>query len=169
MNLTLGKSLAKSATVKADKPDEPVCLSMLGGLAKMCAKFDGLVPSAKGGLIGCLKMQPKIFGEVPIDFKFPCFDLKSEEIRVIESPKQTEAEKEDEAEESTTSTDSEETIAGFRVEDILNVVSKTADQGIKIISELFGLGDDEKPAAAAAVPVESKTLPEDTKNDTKKA
>lgn len=49
MNLTLGKTFAKSSVIKADKPEEPVCLSILGGLAKMCAKFNGLAPSANGG------------------------------------------------------------------------------------------------------------------------
>lgn len=139
----------------------------------MCAKFTGLAPSANGGLIGCLKMQPKLFGEVPIDFDFPCFDLNSQEIRVIETPKKVEDEnKEDvEGEPSTvSSSDSEETIGGFKVEDILNVVSKTADQGIKIISELFGIGEEEKPevASEASVESESKSLPEVPVNVTKK-
>lgn len=169
MNLTLGKTLAKSSTVKISNPEEPVCLSMLGGLAKMCAKFNGLAPSANGGLIGCLAMQPKLFGEVPINFDFPCFDLNSQEIKVIETPKKAEDKKE-EAEELTISStsDSDETIGGFKVEDILKVVSKTADQGIKIISELFGIGADEKPEeVAATVDVESKTILEDSKNVTK--
>lgn len=170
MNLTLGKTLAKSSIVKVSKPEEPVCLSMLGGLAKMCAKFNGLAPSANGGLIGCLAMQPKLFGEVPINFDFPCFDLNAQEIRVIETPKKTEDKKEEvnEAPASSTS-DSEETIGGFKVEDILNVVSKTADQGIKIISELFGIGGDDKPEeeAPSTVDVESKTLSDDSKNVTK--
>lgn len=171
MNLTLGKTLSKSSTVKVSKPEEPVCLSMLGGLAKMCAKFNGLAPSANGGLIGCLTMQPKLFGEVPINFDFPCFDLNAQEIRVIETPKKPEGDNKDEADEPSTSStsDSDETIGGFKVEDILNVVSKTADQGIKIISELFGIGGDEKPEAAAAVDAdaESKVIPEDAKNVTK--
>lgn len=170
MNLTLGKTLTKSSIVKTEKPEEPVCLSMLGGLAKMCAKFNGLAPSANGGLIGCLKIQPKIFGEVPIDFDFPCFDLNSDEIRVIETPKKVEDESKDESDVTATdgpseTSDSEETIGGFKVEDILNVVSKTADQGIKIISELFGYGEEEKPEAEAAV--ESKNIPEVSTNSTK--
>lgn len=166
MNLTLGKTLSKSNTIKVTKPEEPVCLSMLGGLAKMCARFNGLAPSANGGLLGCLKMEPKLFGEVPINFDFPCFDLNQQEIRMIEAPKKVEGEKEDEEKEESTGTpDSEETIGGFKVEDILSVVSKTADQGIKIISELFGIGDDDKPEAAAAV--ESKTVPEAPTNATK--
>lgn len=169
LNLTLGKTLSKTSTVKIEKPEAPVCLSMLGGLAKMCAKFNGLAPSANGGLIGCLKMQPKLFGEVPIDFDFPCFDLNAQEIRIIETPKKAEDEEEKEESESddepaTAPTDSQETIGGFRVEDILSVVSKTADQGIKLISELFGIGgEDEKPEAT---PAESKTA-EVTSNVTK--
>lgn len=172
MNLTLGKTLAKSSIVKVSKPEEPVCLSMLGGLAKMCAKFNGLAPSANGGLIGCLAMQPKLFGEVPINFDFPCFDLNAQEIRVIETPKKTEEDKKEEADEDSTSStsDSDETIGGFKVEDILNVVSKTADQGIKIISELFGIGGDDKPEeASSTVDIESKTSPDDSKNVTKNA
>lgn len=166
MNLTLGKSLAKSSTVKIEKPEEPVCLSMLGGLAKMCAKFNGLAPSANGGLLGCLSMQPKIFGEVPINFDFPCFDLNAQEIRVIEAPKKSEDENKEEAESSAASgSESDETIGGFKVEDILNVVSKTADQGIKLISDLFGIAEDDKPEAAA--PVESKSAPETPANATK--
>lgn len=170
LNLTLGKTLSKTSTVRIEKPEAPVCLSMLGGLAKMCAKFNGLAPSANGGLIGCLKMQPKLFGEVPIDFDFPCFDLNSQEIRIIETPKKAEDEEEKEESESddepaTPPTDSQETIGGFRVEDILSVVSKTADQGIKLISEFFGVGDeDEKPEAT---PAESKTIEEATSNVTK--
>jgi hypothetical protein len=140
-----------------EKPEEPVCLSMLGGLAKMCAKFNGLAPSANGGLLGCLSMQPKLFGEVPINFDFPCFDLNNQEIRMIETPKKDEDNKE-ESSENATSSDSDETIGGFKVEDILNVVSKTADQGIKLISDLFGIAEDEKPDTAAAA--ESKTIPE---------
>lgn len=147
MNLTLGKTLTKSSTVKVEKPEEPVCLSMFVGLAKMCAQFTGLAPSANGGLIGCLKIQPKLFGGVPIDFEFPCFDLNKEEIRVIE-PKIGDEKKD--GIESSPKPDSDETIGGFRVEDILSVVSKTADQGIKIIGELLGLDEktaDEKPEA----------------------
>lgn len=169
MNLTLGKTFTKSAIIKVEKPEEPVCLSMLGGLAKMCSKFTGLAPSANSGLIGCLKMQPKLFGEVPIDFDFPCFDMNSQEIRVIETPKKVEDESKDEAEGTSASTDSEETIGGFKVEDILNVVSKTADQGIKIISELFGIGEEEKPEVVPELNVdaESKTIPEGPTNVTK--
>lgn len=110
-------------------------------------------------------MQPKIFGEVPLDFDFPCFDMMADEIKIIDAPKKVDDEtKEDAAEAATNSTsDSEETIGGFKVEDILNVVSKTADQGIKIISELFGVGDD----ATEGTPAESKSSPETSKNDTK--
>lgn len=164
MNLTLGKTFSKASTIKVTKPEEPVCLSMLGGLAKMCAKFNGLVPSSNNGLVGCLSMQPKIFGEVPVNFDFPCFDLNGSEIRMIESPKKQDDEEKDESTEAEPA-EPDETIGGFKVEDILSVVSKTADQGIKIISELFGIGDDEKKPAKA--PVESKVVPE-TKGDTKK-
>lgn len=171
MNLTLGKTLTKSSVIAPTKPnaDKSVCLSMLGGLAKMCSKITGLVPSANGGLVGCLSMQPKLFGEVPINFEFPCFDLNSNEIRVIETPKKTEDEVKDDDEtetETPTNSTSDETIGGFKVEDILNVVSKTADQGIKIISELFGVGDDSESDEAPAA-VESKTLPEKSSNATK--
>lgn len=79
----------------------------------MCAKFNGLAPSANGGLIGCLKIQPKLFGEVPVDFEFPCFDLNKEEITVIETPKKVDEEKEEEIA-APTRPDSEETIGGFR-------------------------------------------------------
>ncbi|CAG9801104.1 unnamed protein product [Chironomus riparius] len=166
MNLTLGKSYSKAATIKTDKPEEPVCLSMLGGVAKMCSKFNGLIPSSNNGLVGCLTMQPKIFGESPVTFDFPCFDLNQQEIRMIEGPKKTEEEEKDETNETDTPepTEEDETIGGIRVGDILSVVSRTADQGIKIITEFLGLGDDEKKPAA----VESKTAPEDTKNETKK-
>lgn len=170
MNLTLGKTLAKSAIIKVDKPEEPVCLSMLGGLAKMCAKFTGLAPSANGGLIGCLKMQPKLFGEVPLDFDFPCFDLHTEEIKVIETPKKVEGADDESKEEvdEAPATDSDETIGGFKVEDILNVVSKTADQGIKIITQFFGIGgESEKPEAEAEAAIGSKTVPESPKNVSK--
>jgi len=169
LNLTLGKTLQKSAKINPSKPDEPVCLSMLGGVAKMCAKFNGLVPSAKNGLVGCLQLQPKLFGEVPINFDFPCFDMAANEIRMIETPKKQETEKDDTSSEAATNStsDSDETIGGFKVEDILSVVSKTADQGIKIISDLFGIGDDEeaKPEADAA-DAESKASPDATKNTT---
>lgn len=168
MNLTLGKSLAKSSIVKIEKPEEPVCLSILGGLAKMCAKFDGLAPSANGGLLGCLSMEPKLFGEVPINFDFPCFDLNAQEIRVIEAPKKTEDENKEEASESSAASDSDETIGGFKVEDILSVVSKTADQGIKLISDLFGIAEDDKTETTAPVAdVESKSIPETAANVTK--
>lgn len=181
MNLTLGKTLSKSSIVKISNPEEPVCLSMLGGLAKMCAKFAGLAPSANGGLIGCLAMQPKLFGEVPIAFDFPCFSMDEQvciclcvqvwsdnnffnfdqEIRIIEAPKKSQDDNKEEA----ASTDSEE-IGGFKVSDILNLVSNSADQGIKIISELFGIKEDEKPEAATP-DAESKTISEDSKNVTK--
>lgn len=52
VNVSLGKTVFKSATITVEKADD-VCLSVIGGLAKMCAKFDGLAPSASGGLIGC--------------------------------------------------------------------------------------------------------------------
>jgi len=125
----------------------------------MCAKFNGLAPSANGGLIGCLKFEPKLFGQVPVDFDFPCFDLNNEEIRVIDAPVKTEEEKQEEGEPAS-KPDSDETIGGFRVEDILSVVSKTADQGIKIIGELLGIGEDEKPENVVAATGESKTEPE---------
>lgn len=174
MNLTIGKSFSKASTIKISKPSEPVCLSMLGGIAKMCAKFNGLVRSANNGLVGCLAMQPKLFGEVPVNFEFPCFDLNSDEIRIIESPKkqpQAASEDEDEDEEekdeetATKPTETDETIGGFKVEDIINVVSKTADQGIKIITELFGIGDDDEKKKPVAP--ESKAAPENKKNNTK--
>jgi hypothetical protein len=171
MNLTLGKTYSKAAVIKVSKPEEPVCLSMLGGLAKMCAKFNGLVPSSSNGLVGCLALQPKLFGEVPVNFEFPCFDFNENEIKMIESPKKQEDEEEkdegsSESDAESDAPDAEETIGGFKVEDILNVVSKTADQGIKIISELFGIEDDEKKPAVAAV-VESKTA--EDKTETKKS
>ncbi|CRK91366.1 CLUMA_CG005039, isoform A [Clunio marinus] len=163
MNLTLGKTFSKKSIVTSAKPSAPVCLSMLGGLAKMCSKFSTLTRSASGGLVGCLTMEPKLFGEVPVKFDFPCFDLNNEEIRMIEPPKKAEDNTDEKDDESSTEsvTDSDETIGGFKVEDILTVVSKTADQGIKIITELLGIGDDEKPEATE-VPavVESKTVPE---------
>lgn len=174
MNLTIGKSFSKALTIKPDKPEQPVCLSMLGGVAKMCAKFNGLVPSSNNGLVGCLAMQPKLFGEVPVNFEFPCFDLNEQEIRIIETPKKQppkqsddddDDDDEEEKEEASTNEPSE-TIGGLRVEDIINVVSKTADQGIKIITELFGITDDDdkKPAKQ---PVESKEAPESSiKNKT---
>lgn len=49
----------------------------------------------------------------------------------------------------------EETIAGFKVEDILNVVSKTADQGITIISNWFGISSEDEKLNSEVV--ESKT------------
>lgn len=52
VNVSLGKTVHKSATITVAKAED-VCLSVIGGLAKMCAKFDGLAPSASGGLIGC--------------------------------------------------------------------------------------------------------------------
>lgn len=176
MNLTIGKTFSKTSTIKITKPDEPVCLSMLGGIAKMCAKFNGLVRSANNGLVGCLTMQPKLFGEVPVNFDFPCFDLNSDEIKIIESPKkqpqQSEEDSEDEEEkDDNTSTDApaetDETIGGLRVEDIINVVSKTADQGIKIITELFGITDDDEKKPAVAP--ESKTTPENKNNNNTKS
>lgn len=117
-------------------------------------------------MIGCLKLQPKIFGEVPIDFDFPCFDLNSDEIRVIEAPKQAEDQKDpQDTAASSSPEDSDETIGGFKVEDILNVVSKTADQGIKIIYDFFGTSDDEKEEPASADSI-SKTIPETSTNST---
>lgn len=173
MNLTIGKTFSKSSTIKISKPNEPVCLSMLGGIAKMCAKFNGLVRSANNGLVGCLAMQPKLFGEVPVNFEFPCFDLNSEEIRIIETPKkqpqsgEEDDEEEEKDEETSTNEPTEsETIGGFKVEDLISVVSKTADQGIKIITELFGISDDDDKKPAAQI-VESKEAPENKKNKTK--
>lgn len=176
MNLTIGKSFSKTLKISPEKPDQNVCISMLGGVAKMCAKFNGLVPSSNNGLVGCLAMQPKLFGEVPVNFEFPCFDLNEQEIRIIETPKKQppkpsdddEDDEEEKEEDSSTNEPSEsETIGGLRVEDIISVVSKTADQGIKIITELFGISDDDdkKPAKQ---PVESKEAPESSdKNKTK--
>lgn len=172
MNITMGKSFSRAATIKTSKPDESVCLSMLGGFAKMCSKFNGLVPSSNNGLVGCLTMQPKIFGEVPVSFDFPCFDLNESEIRMIEAPKKNEDEDEKEESNDTeatgTTSEDDETIGGIKVGDILNVVSKTADQGIKIISEFLGINDDDEKKPAQSAAVESKEVPE-TKNETKKS
>lgn len=147
---------------------------MLGGFAKMCSKFNGLVPSSNNGLVGCLTMQPKIFGEVPLSFDFPCFDLNDDEIKIIESPKknENETEKEEtngESDDASETSEDDETIGGIKVGDILNVVSKTADQGIKIISEFLGINDDENKKPVESAAVESKTAPETTKNDTRKS
>ncbi len=139
----------------------------------MCAKFNGLVPNVNNGLVGCLAMQPKLFGEVPVNFDFPCFDLNEDEIKIIESPKKqpqadsSEASDEDEEEkdeESATSSTDDETIGGIKVDDIIKVVSKTADQGIKIITEFLGISDDDEKKPA---PVESKETATEEKNSTK--
>lgn len=134
MNLTLGKILSKASVVKVEKPEEPVCLSFFVGLAKMCAKFDRLTPSVNSGLIGCLKMQPKIFGEVPVDFDFPCFDMNSGGIQIIEASKQIELKKDV----NVTASLNESGSYDHEIENILNIVSRTADQGIKIIYDFFG-------------------------------
>lgn len=144
LNLTVGKSLVKTAKVNASNPDQSVCLSMFGSVAKICARFNGLIKSANNGLVGCLQIQPKVFGQVPIDFDFPCFEFAdAQEIKIIDAPKiePTDEEKEENeiVEATTNSTD---TIAGFKVEDILNVVSKTADRGISIIQGWLGFDDD---------------------------
>lgn len=119
-------------------------------------------------------MQPKIFGEVPLSFDFPCFDLNDDEIKIIESPKknENETEKEEtngESDDASETSEDDETIGGIKVGDILNVVSKTADQGIKIISEFLGINDDENKKPVESAAVESKTAPETTKNDTRKS
>lgn len=167
VNITLGKTLSKHSIVKVDKAEEPVCISMLAGLAKMCTKFTGLTRSNNGGLVGCLNMEPTLLGEVPVKFDFPCFDLNKEEIRMIEAPKKPveEAIKVDDEDE-----ESDETIAGFKVSDIISIVSKTTDQGIKIINDFLGVEDDKKKpvVAATAAKVESKSSPEATKNATNK-
>ena len=56
---------------------------------------------------------------------------------------------------NSTSSINDETIAGFKVEDILNVVSKTADQGISIISNWFGISSEEEEKDPEII--ESKT------------
>lgn len=145
LNLTVGKSLVKTAKVNASNPDQSVCLSMFGSVAKICARFNGLIKSANDGLVGCLQIQPKVFGQVPIDFDFPCFEFAdAQEIKIIDAPKidPVEEEKDDESEVVEATTNSTDTIAGFKVEDILNVVSKTADRGISIIQGWLGLDDD---------------------------
>jgi hypothetical protein len=166
VNLTLGKTLAKHSVIKVEKSEEPICISMLAGLAKMCTKFGGLTKSATGGLIGCLSMQPKLFGETPVNFDFPCFDLNQEEIRMIETPKKPAEDKDKDKEteaESEDGEDADDSIAGFKVSDILNIVSKTTDQGIKLINDFLGVEDDKKPAVK---PENSKANP-DLKNSTK--
>ena len=145
LNLTVGKSLAKTAKVNASNPDQSVCLSMFGSVAKICARFNGLIKSANDGLVGCLQIQPKVFGQVPIDFDFPCFEFAdAQEIKIIDAPKidPVEEDKDEESDAVEATTNSTDTIAGFKVEDILNVVSKTADRGISIIQGWLGLDDD---------------------------
>lgn len=146
LNLTVGKSLVKTAKVNASNPDQSVCLSMFGSVAKICARFNGLIKSANDGLVGCLQIQPKVFGQVPIDFDFPCFEFAdAQEIKIIDAPKidPVEEEKDEESDVVEATTNSTDTIAGFKVEDILNVVSKTADRGISIIQGWLGLDDDD--------------------------
>ncbi|CAO1311263.1 unnamed protein product [Diamesa hyperborea] len=145
LNLTVGKSLVKTAKVNASNPDQSVCLSMFGSVAKICARFNGLIKSANDGLVGCLQIQPKVFGQVPIDFDFPCFEFAdAQEIKIIDAPKvdPVEEDKDEETEVVEATTNGTDTIAGFKVEDILNVVSKTADRGISIIQGWLGLDDD---------------------------
>lgn len=163
VNITLGKTLSKHSVVKLEKSEEPICISMLAGLAKMCTKFNGLVKSSTGGLVGCLSMQPKLFGEVPVNFDFPCFDLNNDEIRMIDAPKKPAEDSNKETEvEADEGEDADDSIAGFKVSDILSIVSKTTDQGIKLINDFLGVDDDKKPA----VKPESKANP-DLKNSTK--
>lgn len=151
INVSYGDSLLHSNVVRGTKP-EPTCLNIFAKLASMCAKFTEFVPTAEG-MRACVQMEPNLLGEAQLELPIGCFLMTSQGMEVIEeeeegSEKKGEDKKEDSPEkppeDAPSSTQKPETIIGdLTAEDILNVVSESADKGISMISSWLGLNLEE--------------------------
>uniref|UniRef100_A0A1B0CEN5 Protein with signal anchor n=1 Tax=Lutzomyia longipalpis TaxID=7200 RepID=A0A1B0CEN5_LUTLO len=114
-------------------------------LAQMCAKFTEFQPTEQG-MRACMELEPKLLGEVQLDLPIGCFLMTPEGMEMIDEEANTEKaeEKHEAAPETPSTTQKPETIIGdLTAEDILNVVSDSADKGISMISSWFGISLDD--------------------------
>ncbi|XP_059614500.1 uncharacterized protein LOC132260426 [Phlebotomus argentipes] len=139
VNVSYGESLLSSSVVKGSNP-APTCLNIFAKLAQMCAKFTEFAPTSEG-MRACMELEPKLLGEVQLDLPIGCFLMTPQGMQVLEEEEEPpEAEKSEDVPEKPTTTEKPETIIGdLTAEDILNVVSDSADKGISMISNWLGL------------------------------
>ncbi|GAB0096152.1 uncharacterized protein DMENIID0001_116280 [Sergentomyia squamirostris] len=167
VNVSYGESLLHANVVKGTNPP-PTCLNIFAKLAQMCAKFTEFVPTDQG-MKACMQMEPILLGEVQLELPIGCFHMTPQGMTVIEEGETTEKPEEEKSEPDdnpvTSSTAKPETIIGdLTAEDILSVVSDSADKGISMISNWFGLLDDDNKndtetssaAASSTEPVEDQ-------------
>ena len=95
-------------------------------------------------------------------FSIETFTNYFQHLSLEESNEQTKIDESNQMKNSTVSINASETIAGFKVEDILNVVSKTADQGISIISNWFGLKSDDEESSQENIEIQSNITTNNT-------
>lgn len=72
----------------------PVCLSLFGKHAQVCANFNDLAPTADG-LRGCLGLELKLLGDSQLQFPIGCFRSSADGMEMEDPPAEPEAEKEE--------------------------------------------------------------------------
>ncbi|XP_055685839.1 uncharacterized protein LOC129791625 [Lutzomyia longipalpis] len=144
VNVSYGENLLAHSVVRGTNP-APTCLNIFAKLAQMCAKFTEFQPTEQG-MRACMELEPKLLGEVQLDLPIGCFLMTPEGMEMIDEEANTEKaeEKHEAAPETPSTTQKPETIIGdLTAEDILNVVSDSADKGISMISSWFGISLDD--------------------------
>lgn len=142
--MSYGESLLHNEIVKGPDP-APSCLNIFAQLAQMCARFYELLPT-DDGLRGCVNLEPMLLGQAQLELPVGCFRMGPNGMQVIESAtdviKEQQPNEEDDKTSPTTETPSEEgpeTLAGFNAADILAAVNDSAEEGISLLSNWFGL------------------------------
>lgn len=80
VNVSYGDSLLHSEQVKGPNP-KPACISLLANIAEVCASFSNLHP-VENSLKGCLKLEPKLLGDVQTQFDVGCFIMGSDGMKL---------------------------------------------------------------------------------------
>lgn len=94
LNVSYGDNLLRSGMSRGPRPGS-TCVSMIGQLAAVCARFTSLLPH-DDGLKGCLKLEPKLLGDVQTRLSIGCFAMNADGMRLDDSLQQ-ELEQEQEA------------------------------------------------------------------------
>lgn len=142
INVSFGESLLHNEIVKGPDPP-PVCLNIIGNFFKICAHFHGLVPT-DDGLRGCVSLVPILFIIPQLKLHMGCFRMGPNGMQVIQSPdeiiNETQPLEGDKVDGNSTGDDEgPESLAGYTAEDILAAVNESAEQGITLITNWFGL------------------------------
>ncbi|XP_014233365.2 phosphatidylinositol 4-kinase-like [Trichogramma pretiosum] len=148
LNLNYGDNPTHNATIALDgAAHKPTCMNLLSDLAQICAKFESMsrVQAAvdEPTYNGCLVLQPALLGTPQATYPVGCFSFDHGQVRQIQSysppasessqAPQNPAEPEEEDEEED---DDDQSI---NAEELLAVVSASAEQGIALFSQWLGL------------------------------